>query len=318
MKDPRFTLFDKKNRGLSSARNVGIEYYNGSYVLVSDTAYPYHANHDDKNNDDKKNNDKNNDKNNAPSHYYSLNHTPHIPKSENEKAQNEKVEATLDSDDTDSHNNTESQNTESHSKADSQNNTESQNTESHSKQNIHTINSYNTDSTTDSKNFESHNNIESQKILKSSHIEHSEISTMHNQDSHSKADSHNNPKSTNTEPTLIPFSIQGDNPYTIYHVYKSSLYFTNQTKQTDTTNPTTLCKTESKKTIQDTHQDCAMQDFEVYEANANTKHETLQSPNTYNTQMKHCKAQIHIIHNYTAKQILIIIQNHHTQNHKRF
>ena len=28
LKDPRFTLFDKKNRGQASARNVGIEYYN--------------------------------------------------------------------------------------------------------------------------------------------------------------------------------------------------------------------------------------------------------------------------------------------------
>ena len=151
------------------------------------------------------------------------------------------------------------------------------------------------------------------QIRESSHIEHSEISTIQNTDSHntrdsqnntqlhSKADSHNNPKSTNTEPTLIPFSIQGDNPYTIYHVYKSSLYFTNQTKQTDTTNPTTLCNTESKKTIQDTHQDCAMHDFEVYEANANTKHETLQSPNTYNTQL-HSKADSH--NNTESQKIL--------------
>ena len=47
--------------------------------------------------------------------------------------------------------------------ADSKNTRDSQNnTESHSKQNIHTINSYNTDSTKDSKNFESHN-IESHK-----------------------------------------------------------------------------------------------------------------------------------------------------------
>ncbi|MDE6885842.1 MAG: glycosyltransferase family 2 protein [Helicobacteraceae bacterium] len=32
-KDSRFILIDKQNGGLSSARNVGIEYFNGSYFL---------------------------------------------------------------------------------------------------------------------------------------------------------------------------------------------------------------------------------------------------------------------------------------------
>ena len=35
--DKRITLFDKTNGGLSSARNVGIEYFSGSYVLAHKT-----------------------------------------------------------------------------------------------------------------------------------------------------------------------------------------------------------------------------------------------------------------------------------------
>ncbi|MCR6579343.1 glycosyltransferase family 2 protein, partial [Campylobacter insulaenigrae] len=31
LKDERFILFDKENGGLSSARNVGIEYFSGEY-----------------------------------------------------------------------------------------------------------------------------------------------------------------------------------------------------------------------------------------------------------------------------------------------
>ncbi|EAJ5919657.1 glycosyltransferase family 2 protein, partial [Campylobacter jejuni] len=37
LKDKRITLFDKKNGGLSSARNVGIEYFNGEYKLKNKT-----------------------------------------------------------------------------------------------------------------------------------------------------------------------------------------------------------------------------------------------------------------------------------------
>ncbi|WP_258108823.1 glycosyltransferase family 2 protein [Campylobacter lari] len=37
LKDKRITLFDKKNGGLSSARNVGIEYFSGEYKLKNKT-----------------------------------------------------------------------------------------------------------------------------------------------------------------------------------------------------------------------------------------------------------------------------------------
>ncbi|EEK2488164.1 glycosyltransferase family 2 protein, partial [Campylobacter jejuni] len=37
LKDERFILFDKKNGGLSSARNVGIEYFSGEYILKNKT-----------------------------------------------------------------------------------------------------------------------------------------------------------------------------------------------------------------------------------------------------------------------------------------
>ncbi|EAC1839837.1 glycosyltransferase family 2 protein [Campylobacter lari] len=37
LKDKRITLFDKKNSGLSSARNVGIEYFSGEYKLKNKT-----------------------------------------------------------------------------------------------------------------------------------------------------------------------------------------------------------------------------------------------------------------------------------------
>ncbi|MFY4724219.1 glycosyltransferase family 2 protein [Campylobacter jejuni] len=37
LKDQRITLFDKENGGLSSARNVGIEYFNGEYKLKNIT-----------------------------------------------------------------------------------------------------------------------------------------------------------------------------------------------------------------------------------------------------------------------------------------
>ncbi|EAL5071144.1 glycosyltransferase family 2 protein, partial [Campylobacter jejuni] len=37
LKDKRIILFDKKNGGLSSARNVGIEYFSGEYKLKNKT-----------------------------------------------------------------------------------------------------------------------------------------------------------------------------------------------------------------------------------------------------------------------------------------
>ncbi|MBF7048916.1 glycosyltransferase family 2 protein, partial [Campylobacter volucris] len=37
LKDERFILFDKENGGLSSARNVGIEYFSGEYKLKNIT-----------------------------------------------------------------------------------------------------------------------------------------------------------------------------------------------------------------------------------------------------------------------------------------
>ncbi|MCV3360264.1 glycosyltransferase, partial [Campylobacter lari] len=37
LKDKRITLFDKKNGGLSTARNVGIEYFSGEYKLKNKT-----------------------------------------------------------------------------------------------------------------------------------------------------------------------------------------------------------------------------------------------------------------------------------------
>ncbi|EGK8007996.1 glycosyltransferase family 2 protein [Campylobacter lari] len=37
LKDKRITLFDKKNGGLSSARNIGIEYFSGEYKLKNKT-----------------------------------------------------------------------------------------------------------------------------------------------------------------------------------------------------------------------------------------------------------------------------------------
>ncbi|MDQ6242738.1 glycosyltransferase family 2 protein, partial [Campylobacter jejuni] len=39
LKDERFILFDKKNGGLSSARNVGIEYFSGEYKLKNKTQH---------------------------------------------------------------------------------------------------------------------------------------------------------------------------------------------------------------------------------------------------------------------------------------
>ncbi|HDX3692169.1 TPA: glycosyltransferase family 2 protein [Campylobacter jejuni] len=39
LKDKRITLFDKKNGGLSSARNVGIEYFSGEYKLKNKTQH---------------------------------------------------------------------------------------------------------------------------------------------------------------------------------------------------------------------------------------------------------------------------------------
>ncbi|EAK3028913.1 glycosyltransferase family 2 protein, partial [Campylobacter jejuni] len=39
LKDKRITLFDKKNGGLSSARNVGIEYFSGKYKLKNKTQH---------------------------------------------------------------------------------------------------------------------------------------------------------------------------------------------------------------------------------------------------------------------------------------
>ncbi|HEF7500731.1 TPA: glycosyltransferase family 2 protein, partial [Campylobacter jejuni] len=37
LKDERFILFDKKNGGHSSAKNVGIEYFSGEYILKNKT-----------------------------------------------------------------------------------------------------------------------------------------------------------------------------------------------------------------------------------------------------------------------------------------
>ncbi|EHF6297228.1 glycosyltransferase family 2 protein, partial [Campylobacter jejuni] len=37
LKDKRITLFDKENGGLSSARNIGIEYFSGEYKLKNKT-----------------------------------------------------------------------------------------------------------------------------------------------------------------------------------------------------------------------------------------------------------------------------------------
>ncbi|EAH4909914.1 glycosyltransferase, partial [Campylobacter jejuni] len=39
LKDKRITLFDKKNGGLSSARNIGIEYFSGEYKLKNKTQH---------------------------------------------------------------------------------------------------------------------------------------------------------------------------------------------------------------------------------------------------------------------------------------
>ncbi|EAJ3464329.1 glycosyltransferase family 2 protein, partial [Campylobacter jejuni] len=39
LKDERFILFDKENGGLSSARNVGIEYFSGEYKLKNKTQH---------------------------------------------------------------------------------------------------------------------------------------------------------------------------------------------------------------------------------------------------------------------------------------